>query len=60
MQSVYLGLCQVNQNSKIPAAIDKDGPDGRPIHLFESGAIMLYFADKVTCSISQQIHEPDR
>ena len=50
----------MNQNSKIPAAIDKDGPDGRPIHLFELRAIMLYFADKVTCSISQQIHEPDR
>ena len=40
------GFCQVNPNSKIPAAIDKDGPDGKPIHLFESAAIMLYFADK--------------
>ena len=37
----------MNPNSKIPAAIDGDGPDGEPIHLFESAAIMTYFADKM-------------
>src|SRR5260370_41464982 len=36
----------VNPNRKIPALIDHDGPDGRPIGLFESGAILLYLAEK--------------
>ncbi len=36
----------VNPNSKIPAIIDTDGPDGKPISLFESGAILVYLAGK--------------
>lgn len=40
------GFVAVNPNSKIPAAVDKEGPDGKPIHLFESASIVQYFAEK--------------
>jgi GSH-dependent disulfide-bond oxidoreductase len=33
-------------NNKMPAIIDSDGPDGKPISVFESGAILIYLAEK--------------
>jgi len=36
----------ISPNNKMPAIIDTDGPDGKPIALFESGAILVYLAAK--------------
>ena len=37
---------KISPNNKIPALVDSDGPDGKPIALFESGAMLIYLADK--------------
>ncbi len=43
----------LNPNNKIPAILDPDGPDGKPLALFESGAILLYLAEKTGQLIPQ-------
>jgi GST-like protein len=37
---------KISPNNRIPAIIDPEGPDGKPISIFESAAIMMYLADK--------------
>jgi len=45
----------INPNSKIPAIVDSDGPDGKPYAMMESGAILLYLAGKTGKFLPQSV-----
>src|SRR5688572_9680796 len=37
---------KISPNNRMPAVVDRDGPGGKPISIFESGAILMYLANK--------------
>ena len=47
----------ISPNNKIPALVDPDGPDGKPISLFESGAILVYLAAKTGRFMPESIRD---
>mgnify|MGYP001579018068 FL=1 len=48
---------KISPNNKMPAMIDSDGPDGKPMPLFESGAMLLYLASKTGKFLPENIRE---
>ena len=48
---------KISPNNKIPAIVDSDGPDGRPISMFESGAILVYLASKTGMLLPENIRD---
>ena len=46
-QQRELEFLKISPNGKIPAIVDHDGPNGKPVSIFESGAILIYLGEKI-------------
>jgi GST-like protein len=49
------GFLSISPNNKIPAIVDPQGPDGEPLSMFESGAILLYLSGKTGKFLPQDV-----
>lgn len=47
---------KISPNGKIPSIVDQDGPDGQPLTIMESGAILIYLADKYKMLLPDEPH----